>query len=256
MSVFTPHLRRFRADQRGAISVDYVVITALAMGVAVAASEEIMSGMGFLAATVDSELSGSEVDSGTMLSYRDGFDNGAGDWLGAEATEVFGVGKVLGPIPGSNGEISVSRSFAIDPSAEYAELSFDLLAFDGLQGESGYVYVNGQAVGYVTSLLGETVITPIETAGIQLTGAVIDNAVELGGASINREDSLDSRSSLQIRVADPGAELVFGFGSDAAGDVNTGSFALDNFRVTGLLDPDAATVAQVPVDNGQTGTNG
>ena len=257
MFVPPPVLRRFRTAENGAISVDYVVITALAMGVAVAASEELMDGMGTLAGTVDDELSGTDVETDGTLTYNDGFDNGAGGWSGVQVTDMFGIGKVLGPVAGSGGTASVTRTFEVDPDGEGATIQFDLLALDGLEGESGYIYIDGQAVGYVTSELGTTTITPIDVPGIEMTGSVIDNAVELGGHHINTSTSLDSRSSIMISMADASGEVTFGFGSDAVGTVTEGSFALDNFKMTGLLDPDKASGAQVADAGGgdaQTGS--
>lgn len=92
-----------------------------------------------LEATVGTIYEGS-----TIVAYWSNY-NLAGDtnaWRGAGSTYVDGFGEVLGPIAGSGGLESVTTSFDIGAEAESATLTFDLLAFDSLDGEDAVLYID------------------------------------------------------------------------------------------------------------------
>ncbi|MFO6462750.1 hypothetical protein ACK8OR_00025 [Jannaschia sp. KMU-145] len=230
-------IRRFVADTRGAVTVDYVVITAAAVGLGFAVNEVLFGGMGVLAGNVNDELGGKPGYSGPGLVYSDGFDNGAVGWVGADAKKMFGVGTVLGPIAGGTGAQTVTKVFDVAADATEATISFDLLSLDSLDNESGYVYIGDQVVGYVTSEHGKSTFTAVEQNGITIVGNVIEQDIELGGMMIEQSWSRDSRTSIQITVTNPGESIKFGFGSDANQGISDESFAIDNFTMLGLADP-------------------
>lgn len=230
-------LARFFRDQRGAATVDYVVLAAGVFAVAMAANEVISGGMSGLAGTVDSELRREPVEALTGITYTDGFDNGASGWIGAFAATIPGLGNVLGPIAGTGvgGPPRITRDFDIDPKATQATFAFDLYAMDSLDNESGIVYIDGLEVGRMTSDKGNAVFTAADAAelkkrGIIVRATTVDNNVDLGG----NPSFKDSLSSISITIDKPKNRVTFGFGSTADQGTGDESFAIDSFQATGL----------------------
>ncbi len=234
------HVTRFLRDESAAVTVEYVVLAAAVTGMALLSSDVIYRGLGALAGTVDGELQGESTTRTGALSYDDGFENGAAGWAGAAASAVRGFGNILGPITGSGGAASVTREFEFAEGTPEATFSFDLLAMDSLDGESGIVYIDGQEVGRMTTdFTTGTVFTPadgIAARGISFQTRLEDDRVDLGGTSAERR-FVDSRAKILVTVANPASKVTFGFGSTANHGAHDESFGIDNFRATGLKDP-------------------
>jgi len=231
------YLRQFISDTRGAVTVDYVMLAAAVTGVTLMSTDIIQNGLRSLAGTVDSELKGEAPGSANGLSYANSFDNGSAGWSGAYATNVAGIGNVLGPIENTGGGPGVSRDFEIDPATDRATFSFDLLAMDDFDGDTGTVYVDGEAVGSVTANYGVPTFTAaegLEDRGIIVRYSEVDSDVHLGGNS----SQTDSRSTFEITVrndpSDPRGTVNIGFGSDATAGAENEFFAIDNFQANGL----------------------
>jgi Flp pilus assembly pilin Flp len=233
------HFRKFLRNSRGAVTVDYVVLAAAVTAVGLYSTDIIGVGMRSLAGTVDEELSGTSTDTVVGLQYASGFDNGSEGWSGATAQEMNGIGNVLGPIENTSGLPGVSRDFAIDPNATEASFAFDLYAMDDFDGDTGTVFIDGQAVGSVTVDQGVptfTAASDLAERGIIIRYTEIDKAVNLGG----NPDRVDAMSNISITVKNlqenPRENINFGFGSDASAGANNEYFAIDNFTATGLAD--------------------
>lgn len=234
---------RFIHEDDGAVTVDYVVLSALACAVALASTDVLSGGFRAMGGAIDDELSGTPVDEqDTSLVYQTRFENGAAGWTGADVRTLDGAGNVLGPIEGTGGEIGVSREFQIDPNAESATFEFDLYAFDDFDGDSGIIFIDGVEVGRVIADNGgQATFVPgsdLDSIGVDISGLVIDEGVQLGGPSFD-DSLLDSRTRISITVANPGDTVQVGVGSDATAGLENESFAIDNFTATGLADPDA-----------------
>ncbi len=239
MKKISDHPARFLRSERGAVTVDYVVLAAAVTGLGLALSSQLTFGMSGLAGTVDSELRRETVESIVGVEYSDGFDNGSGGWSGA-GTYNFGgkIGTALGRIEGtSTGAQTVTRSFDIDPNATEATFSFDLYAMDSLDNESGFVYIDGIEIGRMTrDHQGETTFTAaadLEERGIIVRASLIENNVALGG----NDRWTDSLAEINVTVKKPKEQITFGFGSNANGGTQGAddeSFAIDNFSATGL----------------------
>lgn len=253
MKFFFRSISGFLADNRGAVTVDYVVLTAAATGVAIASLNVVMDGLRTLAGNVNDESSGVDVASmdGT-LTYSDGFDNGASGWEGAVATEVDGIGTVLGPIGGTGGVEDVTKSFTLDDGFEFSMITFDMYAMDSLDDESGYIFVGGQKVGELRKNGSETVFTAFDIPGITITGDIIEQNTQLGGRAGTSAWWQDSKAEITILYEKPDPNLTIGFGSNANQGTDDESFAIDDFTVTGLHDPDA-TVEQTSESEAEPG---
>ncbi|CTQ48842.1 hypothetical protein [Jannaschia donghaensis] len=246
MRLNADHLRHFLRDSQGAVTVDYVVLAAAVTMVGLLSTDIIQAGMRSLAGTVDTELRGEAVGSGNGLTYSDGYDNGAQGWVGAESTEIAGIGHVLGPIENTGGGPGVSRDFAVSDATDTATFSFDLYSMDNFDGDTGTVYVNGDAVGSVTVDNGIPTFTAAEGAPPNVTVRYtdVDTNVHLGGST----SDADALSSFEIFVSRPVTidpttnepvttnigTVNIGFGSDASAGSDNEFFAIDNFTATGL----------------------
>jgi hypothetical protein len=249
MSAIVDRLRHFLSAQTGAVSVEYVLLTAGALGIGIAAATELRGGLSFLSGTVTDELSGTALSDGSpTLAYSDGFGNGAPDWSGGEVVDYFGIGHALVPI--AAGSPSVVRTFAMAPDVDGATISFDMLALDALDGESGTVFLGGQEIGRVTVTAGRPVVQTSGIEGIEIKARVIERETQLGGASIEN-GAEDARIRFEISLSAPGETVEFGFGSDVDPGLSRGTIAIDAFEITGLRDPDVSYAAGVAGEGGQ-----
>ncbi|SFI53662.1 hypothetical protein SAMN04488095_1163 [Jannaschia pohangensis] len=250
MFAFEKKFKKFREDEAGATTVEWVMLASLVTMVGLASTGVIERGFLALAGTVQGELRGDPVEQVAGLTYSDGFDHGSNGWSGASVTEINGVGNVLGPLGGTGGYPGITRDFDIDPDADQVQFEFDLLSLDSWDGESGIVFLNGYEVGRVTSdHRGSTTFTAAEglaNSGITIRGSVVDNNVDLGGVSTNAGFT-DSRTTIQIAVDRPAEgdfdTISFGIGSTTDQGVNDESLALDNFTVRGLRDSSRSATA-------------
>ena len=241
MYQFTATFRKFLSDCRGAVTVDYVVLTAAATGVALASTDVVIGGLGALADNVTEELTGEAVPGETPgLKYIDGFENGAPGWIGAEATNIHGIGNVLGPIAGSNGVQSVTKEFQMMAGLAEAKMLFDVYAMDSIDnGEYGHLFMDGVEIGKVDAYGAFTATTDLAALGLTVEHTVTDSKVQLGGNMGNGEWWKDSKTSFAITMKEPNEFVTFGFGSSTNQEAGDESFAIDNFKINGLYDPDA-----------------
>lgn len=234
MTAMQDHIRSFAHGEKGALTVEYAMLALLATIIGVLSFDKVSFGMQSLSHTVDEELRGQNPDAFVGMTYSNSFDNGAEGWSGATAWEdQNGQGWVLGPI-GNTGGGTVNRDFAIDEEAGKATFSFDLLAMDDFDGDTGTIYINEVAIGSVMVQDGIQTFTAagdLEDRGITVRFTEIDQAIQLGGGG-----ELDARSNIEIYVDNPDETVNVGFGSDASAGVNNEFFAIDNFHATGLAD--------------------
>ena len=229
---------RFIKSEDGAITVDWVVLTFGVTITGLAMMGTIGPSLGRMAVSVVDALEatvGSIYEGSTIVAYRSNYDF-AGDtsaWTGASSTYVDGFGEVLGPIAGSGGLESVTTSFDIGAESESATLTFDLLAFDSLDGEDAVLYIDGVEVGRMTSDQGYLTWTTGDVEGISLSATTLSEGEHLGGMQNDTSQNWwrDAASRITITVDDPGATLDFGFGSTANQDVSDESWAIDNFII-------------------------
>ncbi|WP_308916739.1 hypothetical protein [Jannaschia sp. LMIT008] len=230
---------RFLRCERGAITVEYVVLAAGVTALGLAAFDSIGGGLRDFSSGVSTELTGVDATRGADLdALAEDFSDGAVDWTGAIVTDVPGFGRVLGPITGSGGVASVVRQFTMRPGQRRAVLSFDLMSLDSLDGEDAVFYVNGREVGRLTARAGTVTLSPGAVAGVTMFGDVIAQEQQLGGYMTGDKGwERDAITSITLTVDDPGAVMSFGIGSTADSGASDESFALDNVVVTGVARP-------------------
>ena len=154
----------FWKNQSGAVTVDWVVLSAAVIGLGGAAASSVQQGLTMSGLSIADQLDAvsSGIHFNTILSSSD-FSDGADGWVGATTADVRGFGLVLGPITQSDGTEIVSKSFELPEGTEHARMEFDLIALDSLDnfaedhrwhrygdGEGPVLYVNGVEVARAT----------------------------------------------------------------------------------------------------------
>ncbi|TFL19911.1 hypothetical protein [Jannaschia formosa] len=240
MNDFFRSLASFLKGTAGAVTVDYVVLTAAATGVAVASSDVVRDGLRALAATVNSESTGEEIDDPANVGrvYRESFANGAPGWEGGDTIEIDGR-MSLGPIGGGEGGESMRREFLLEDGLPYTTIDFNMFAMDSLDDESGYIYLGGQIVGEVRKNADETVFIDYDIPGVEITGTIVQDREAIGGQSGADRWWRDSEIAVSIKYNRPDPHLTLGFGSNADQASHDEFFAVQDIVVTGLHDPDA-----------------
>ncbi|GIT90629.1 hypothetical protein JANAI62_10840 [Jannaschia pagri] len=239
----------FLSSCQGAVTVDYVVLTAAASGVAIAASGVLKEGYRALSVTVTGELSGSTTET-VGLSYNDGFDNGSGDWIGGHVTDMGDqIGLVLGPLGGSGDNASVKRDFELTDGIESTTIAFDLYAMDShdvSDGDHGAIFLGDTEIGRVIKNGDTTTFVSNNVANVEVESTLVQTDVQLGGFVGNQSWWRDSQMALSITVTDPTSfpgsssnVLSFEFQANLNQDTGDESFLIDNFSIDGLNDPDA-----------------
>ena len=241
---------RFWKNESGAVTVDWVVLSAAAIGLGGAAVSSVQEGLTVsglsIADQLESASSGIYYDN--VLSSSD-FSNGLDGWAGTTTRNVNGFGWVLGPISSSNGAEIVQKTFEIPEGTEHARLEFDLLALDSLDntpntpragvGEGPVLYVDGIEVARATidseaewrvggGQLTEWTFHDLSDVGIKAT---LLEAGDLGAYS-GAAGHTDSRTRVQITVDNPSAEITMGLGVVSNQSFRDESVAIDNFSLT------------------------
>ena len=223
--------RVLRAEE-GAVTVEWVVLTAAMTGICVAALNAEKATLRDFWFVIGEEVSDTDiVTSGASGALSYDFEDGAAlHWSGAAVADIPGFGKALGPIGGSEGLESVTRDFILTNDAVRATIKFDLYSLDSHDGEEAVLYVGGVEVGRIKSWHGKTSFRPATVPGITVTTRSIAYDTDIGGYfDDDPEWGRDAIDEITITVDNPSDIVSFGIGSTADGDTTDESFALDRF---------------------------
>ncbi|MEM8824098.1 MAG: hypothetical protein AAGF30_10850 [Pseudomonadota bacterium] len=219
--------RQFLRSEGGAVTVDWVVLTAALVGLGLATMSVVRNGIADLSSDVDSELRGMEIQTVFArlrnLAEMD-FSDGAGDWFGGTVTNLPGFGDVLQLSGGETAELSVD----VPDGAGSATISFDMIAADDLNGDPATIFVNGQAVSIYTDDHGNVNVSNGDVEGI---------SVSVDHQFINKPEGAgdhghDSRATYTITVDDPGSSLTLGVSSGSDESIGKEFYAIDDVSIT------------------------
>ncbi|KIT16840.1 Flp family type IVb pilin [Jannaschia aquimarina] len=235
---------RFQSNEIGAITVEWVVLTALITGIIIASKDSFAAALGIHSDNISEELTNSEiVRAGANGAHSDTFGDGAGRWTGGGVYDVPGFGEILGHITGTpGGEQSVSHDFIMASNVDESVITFDLFSFDGIgEGDAGIFYINGVEVGRVTG--GDATLVTSSVDGVTIETTTVSTGDNLGGYgdpnTATDSELDDTHTIVKITLDDPDDAVTFGFGSTAnqgenQGDHNYESYGIDNFSITGV----------------------
>ncbi|MEM9318035.1 MAG: hypothetical protein AAGA70_03405 [Pseudomonadota bacterium] len=225
-------LSLFLSEETGAVTVDWVVLTAATVGLGLATSVVVASGVGSLSNETADELEGQTIRQWfTRTAAVMGFENGRGNWLGGVISDGP-YGNVLRG-GGSGGLQSAQGSFSLEGDPAFAVATFDMHAIDSWDGENFLVYVDNQVVATASfdhfggdGLEGTWVSdNPDITFSVQSTSAQTNVGYNGGFA--------DQSFQMQVTVANPSDQMTLGFGSTLDQGVDDESWAVDNISVVG-----------------------
>ncbi len=243
-------MRAFAASEDGAVTTDWAVLTASAIGVGVVFISIATGGVENLANDTSDILAQTQIATGitqtaspVVIPQIDSFDSGSGNWSGATAREVVGFGNILGPIAGTPfGSETVSQSFSVPPDTEEAVFAFDLLAMDSLDGdlvdrgwgaeEGPVVYVDGEEIARARAVGGELIWTIHDNDRVEITAETVRSGENIGGPAYHVQNWHDGVTAVEVTVTEPGDTVDIGFGLQADQGINDESIGIDNFVMT------------------------
>ena len=236
----------FIDDESGAVTANWVVLTAGIVGLALAAFGTIASGIGAQAGAIDASLRGIEMFDEFASTVEDAFEDGIGAlWMGGKAAvaDVPGFGGILGPFARSNGSETVSRNLGLERAGP-ATISFDLISMDTIDhGEGSVLYVDGREVARLVKGSGPGA-TPKglvwkmrDVPGVTTTTALTASGRNMGGPNRGKngdgwEGWHDEVQRVTIKVDRADANTRFGFGARIDSHQNDESVGIDNFSIS------------------------
>lgn len=214
----------FIDDESGAVTVDWVIMSAGMVGMAIAVVALVSGGIEDLSSDAANEMSGFEIrttfaSAATALLSND-FSGGLGGFVGGTVASVIGFGEVLQLGPGE----TTQATFAVPPGASTATITFDMLGIDALSGESASVMINGQVVALYSDNHGNITTTDLSGAGISVSVNQQYSNDPMGGGT----HGSDSRATYTITVANPGETVTFGVRSDTGQPISEEFYAIDD----------------------------
>lgn len=222
-SVTYPHFLR---SESGAVTVDWVVLTAAAVGLGLATIGVVSNGVESAANETADALA--SVDTGAPF-FSDAellnldFSDGLGAFVGGTVANLPGFGEVLQLGP----DEETTATLSVPPGAESATVTFDIIGGDDLSGEDATISINGQIVSVYADDHGNVTISDTAPAGISVSVDQHATNSPLGAGSHGH----DSRATYTITVDNPGTSLTLGVHSGAGEPTWDEFYALDNVNV-------------------------
>ena len=226
-------LQEFLRCESGAVTTDYVVLSAAMVGSGFAAINSTAVGVENIAGDIDAALRGQIVNTTfARQSYFDDFENGAGFWIGGSTdSSQDAFGGILGPYGGSNGDEVVTRTFDLLSGYEYAVVEFDMYAIDSWDNEEFIIFVDGNPVSaYNFNWQQDGVTGAWTTSNSDYNISITPNGSR---SQQGYSDTWSDQSfSVSVQVANPGPSMSVGFGSTLNQSVGDESWGVDNLQVT------------------------
>lgn len=220
-------LSTFLADESGAVTVDWVVLTGGLVGLGLATMAVVSGGVASLSGDTSSQLSGQSIISRFAMTaevFATDFSGGIGDWLGGNVVDLAGFGEVLQLGPGEIAQMQLS----LPPGTTSATISFDMIGGDDLDGEPATILINGQPVAVYSDDHGNITLSDNAVPGVTVS---VEQQYRNDPVGAGTHGS-DSRATYTISVDNPGTTLTFGVSSGANQGTANEFYALDDVAVT------------------------
>ena len=231
-------LMDFIRSDSGAVTTDYVMLSAMMAASGFTAINTSTVGVENLAGELDATLRGQIINTSfAQASYFDDFEHGAGHWIGGDTDGTQDAyGGILGPFSGSDGEELVTRTFDLLSGYDYATVEFEMHAIDSWDNEEFIIFVDGTPISSRNFQYQNNGTTGSWTTSDGNYSVTFDPINDRGHQGFNTEWT-DQSYSVTVQVANPGPSMSVGFGSTLNQDVGDESWAVDNIQVISTNDP-------------------
>lgn len=231
----TIEVKKFTLDESGAVSTDWVVMTAGAVGLGLASMGVVSGGVANLGGDTREQLSSGDwsmFDNGLMQLVSFSFSGGdATGWLGGAVRDMGGeLGELLVLGPGQ----AASYLLDIPEGTELAIMEFDLVAGDSLDNsvqwgtDTATIMLNGVPVA-IALANGNSMTFEIP----QIDGTMVEATVTIGERALGGNGNwTDSVAGITITVAEPTEPIEFIIVSNANQGINDEFWGVDNFEGT------------------------
>ena len=221
-------LRTFATSESGAVTVDWVVLTAGLVGLGLSTVAVVSGGIENLSGDIGQSLANAQVGSNFFAAlgsvFSSDFSGGAAGWSGGQMVTLTGFGNVLQLGPGQ----LATTSATLPPGATTATITFDLIGVDDLSGAPATVFVNGQAVAIYADDHGNITTSNPSVSGVSVA---IDQQYTNNAAGSGSHGH-DSRATYTITVDDPGGSISFGVGSGSNQPTSDEFYAIDDVDIS------------------------
>ena len=251
----------FLRDEAGAVTVDWVTLTAAAIGLGLAGVSAVSVGVRSLGTDVETSLTGASVaplydTTGVLYTMGEwGFDNGqTHGWSHSRLSSTEALGTFMGPFSGTEGPVEFAVRFPGD--ATRAVIEFDLLTLDswdgwapngvndvrnGGRGDGVAFTIDGQEIHYSAFTAGST---QFPTGQFQLNGTTFNMSIQNQRTGQFTDPSLSDNAAWQdgvwrvqvVAENPPPQGFNFGLQSTVNQRVRDESMGIDNFRVNAFTD--------------------
>jgi hypothetical protein len=248
----------FWTDEAGAVSVDWVVVTAAVVGLGLSSVVAVRSGTSSLGDAIGSSLSNGTVVPLRWLSYvtsvTQSFADGNFDgWSMAKQTAVGAWGVMQGPYAKDTLTNPLTYDVTLSPNSKNALIEFDLLILDSWDGAAGpdnpwtppsgdvlRFQINGQTiatepfvqstnhVGYRPGMMDE------RNTSIEIDGATYNlRLAPMDVANSNQYGSgvRDQKWRVQLEAVNAPQNFQLGYSASVSQGTSNESFGITNFRV-------------------------
>jgi len=220
----------FFREETGAVTVDWVVLTAAVVGLGLATTAVVSAGVGDLSNGIADNVANVSVQERfSRLARAMGFENGSGTWLGGTVSYDDAYGHTLRGGGGSGQQ--AQNTFSLSGDSDYAVLSFDMHAIDSWDGETFDIYVDNALVASASFQFSQDGATGTWASDNPDYTFAMEATTPRAQSGYSTEWT-DQSYRMQVTVANPGNEVTLGFGSSLDQGIEDESWAVDNVSVT------------------------
>jgi hypothetical protein len=219
----------------GAVSVDWVVLTAALVGLSLAAASQVASGVENVATDTRTQLERNHIlDLFDQIRVQDDFENGRGDWTGGTLRDVPGFGNLLAL---DRNHRFASMPVEVDANHEFARVEFDMIVADSWDNERGEISIGGVTLVDVQHRWSDPNGPRVQTfegaddTTVTLTRVSRDSGQ--WGNSNTRTTHDDYTYHVEILKRNDGSDLTLGASTNLSQNAGDEFFGIDNVRVTG-----------------------
>ncbi|MEM7723641.1 MAG: hypothetical protein AAF376_14905 [Pseudomonadota bacterium] len=229
-------LRNFLSDEAGAVTVDYVMVTAGVVGIALASVSVVSGGVEGLSGTISDELSDMRTGFQNAMQTLETFDFTDGERGGWSGGRVRDMGGELGELLVIERAQAADFTMEVPEGTELAMMSFDLIGGDSLDNTDRWghdiatLMINDTPVAVAMrngSRAPLTIDIP-QVDGTTVEATIMVEAAHLGGNARWQ----DSSARVTVAVEDPTADINFQLQADNTQNWRDEFWGIDNFETS------------------------